>query len=95
MDDIKLILNLSASMLLLAKDSFDRHGCNDLDDDISKLIPIEWCEEARNLNSNGKDPWPGKPDQFGDSGLMWFLAEKLQEMSIKLDRDSKINNILK
>ena len=59
MKDVRLLLELSAKMLILAKDRFDNHGCNDLDKEICELIPKEWCEEARYMNSNGTDPWPG------------------------------------
>lgn len=93
MKDIKLLLELSAKMLNLAKDEFDNHGCNDLDKEIYQLIPQEWCEEARQMNSQGRDPWPENPSQFTDSGLMWFLSRKLRESATKLDRDSKLNDL--
>jgi hypothetical protein len=93
MKDVRLLLELSAKMLILAKDGFDNHGCNDLDKEIWKLIPEEWCEEARQMNSGGRDPWPERPDHFGDSGLMWFLSKKLESMSIELDRDNKLKDL--
>ena len=93
MKDVRLLLELSAKMLILAKDRFDNHGCNDLDKEISELIPEEWCEEARYMNSNGTDPWPATTEHFGDSGLMWFLSKKLESMSIELDRDNKLNEL--
>lgn len=95
MNDIKILLQLASKMLLLANDQFSSHGCNDLDNEIIKLIPEEWCEEARQLNSNGRDPWPEEPLHFGDAGLMWFLARKLEDLSVNLDRDLKLNEILK
>jgi len=93
MKDIKMILELSSKMLLIAKEEFDNHGCNDLDKEIYELIPEEWCEEARQMNSQGRDPWPEAPYQFGDSGLMWFLAKKLKKISTELDRDIKLNDL--
>lgn len=54
MTDIKLLLELSSKMLTMAKDEFDNHGCNDLDKEIYNLIPQEWCEEARQMNSKGR-----------------------------------------
>jgi hypothetical protein len=93
MKDIKILLELSSKMLLMAKEEFDNHGCNDLDKEIYELIPEEWCEEARQMNSQGRDPWPEKPSQFNDNGLMWFLAKKLNKISTELDRDIKLNDL--
>jgi hypothetical protein len=93
MKDIKKLLELSSEMLLLAKDEFSNHGCNDLDKEFYELIPEEWCEEARQMNSGGTDPWPESPRQFTDTGLMWFLARKLKEISTKLDRDMKLDDL--
>jgi hypothetical protein len=93
MKDIKLLLELSSKMLMMAKDEFDNHGCNDLDEEIYKLIPEEWCEEARQMNSKDRDSWPEEPYQFGDSGLMWFLSKKLKNISTELDRDIKLNDL--
>lgn len=93
MKDIKLLLELSSKMLMMAKEEFDNHGCNDLDKEIYELIPEEWCEEARQMNSKGRDPWPEEPYHFGDSGLMWFLAKKLNKISTELDRDIKLNDL--
>lgn len=63
--------------------------------EIYELIPEEWCEEARQMNSQGRDPWPETPQHFDDSGLMWFLANKLKNISTELNRDFKINEMLK
>jgi hypothetical protein len=93
MKDIKLLLELSSKMLLIAKMEFDNHGCNDLDKEIYDLIPQEWCEEARQMNSKGRDPWPERPQNFGDSGLMWFLANKLKSMATELDRENKLKDL--
>lgn len=93
MTDIKLLLELSSKMLTMAKDEFDNHGCNDLDKEIYNLIPQEWCEEARQMNSKGRDPWPENPSQFTDSGLMWYLSKKLKDMAVELDRDIKLNDL--
>ena len=93
MNNTKLILQLSSKIIELAKDEFDNHGCNDLDKEIYQLIPQEWCEEARQMNSGGKDPWPESPKNFTDSGLMWFLSKKLIEISNQLDRDNKLNEL--
>ena len=65
MRDVKLLLELSSKMLMMAKDEFDNHGCNDLDKEIWELIPEEWCEEARQMNSGGRDPWPATVAEFG------------------------------
>lgn len=93
MKDIKLLLELSSKMLNLAEHEFGNHRCNDLDKEIYQLIPQEWCEEARQMNSKGKDPWPDNPSHFTDSGLMWFLSIKLMELSTKLDREEKLNEL--
>ena len=93
MTDIKLLLELSSKMLTMAKDEFDNHGCNDLDKEIYELIPQEWCEEASQMNSGGKDPWPEKPHLFTDTGLMWFLSKKLIKISTELDRDTKLSDL--
>lgn len=93
MKDVKLLLELSAKMIDMARDEFSNHGCNDLEEEIYKLIPQEWCEEARQINSEGRDPWPETPQHFNDTGLMWFLSTKLKEIATKLDRDIKLDDL--
>lgn len=89
MKNIKLLLEISSKMLFIAKDRV----WNDLDKEIWQLIPEEWCEEARQMNSQGRDPWPETPQQFHENGLMWFLASKLEKISTELDRDIKLNDL--
>lgn len=91
MKDIKLLLELSSQMLLIAGNKYSTG--NELDKEIWKLIPEEWCEEARQMNSGGKDPWPENPGQFTDSGFMWFLANKLKNISTEIDRNIKLNDL--
>lgn len=92
--DNKLILILASKMLDLAQNEFSNNGCNDLEESIRKLIPESMLEEMRQWNSKGTDPWPENTYQVGSS-LMNFLSYKLEEMSIVVDRDIKIIEVLK
>ena len=90
----KLMMLLASRMLDMAQDEFSNHGCNDLPREICELITEDMLEDMRQLNSKGKDPWPEKSHNVGDSSLMWYLSEKLKQMSIEVDRDLKLNKIL-
>lgn len=90
MNDTKLVIDLTLKMLKLAKEEFSNHGCNDLDSEIIKLIPESWCDEARQFNSKGRDPWPEKTSHFDDTSLMWFLSKKLQELSDNLEKNTEV-----
>lgn len=81
-------------MLSLANDEFSNHGCNDLDKKLYKFITPSMLEDMCQLNSKGKYPWPEKPDQVGDSSLMWYLSHKLKEMATIVERDIKIDTII-
>lgn len=93
--DNKLILILASKMLDLAQNEFSNNGCNDLEESICKLIPESMLEEMRQWNSKGKDPWPENTYQVGDVSLMSFLSYKLEKMSTIVDRDMKVNEVLK
>ena len=97
MTDYKTLLLLASEMLLLAENDFSNHRCNDLSDKVVKLITPELCEEMRQWNSKGNDPWPWSPESFLATthtiSLMHFLGIKLKEMATEIDRDVKLTKI--
>ena len=78
MTDKKTINLLAAKMLRLARDTFRNKTCHDLDDEVVALIPQSLCDEIRQRNSNGRDELPKSPAQIGDSTLMDYLADALE-----------------
>lgn len=81
MDKQKLLL--AARMLSIASDKFSNHGCNDLDEQTLSLITDEeaLCVEIRKWN--GEDDWPKAADWIGDSSLMEFLSDMLNNEASK------------
>ena len=69
MTDYKTLLLLASEMLSLADNEFSNHGCNDLNKKVINMIPQSLCDEMREWNSKGKDPYPDRPDSF----LMAYL----------------------
>lgn len=94
MTDYKTLLLLASEMLDLAQDKFSNHICNDLNDDVIKMIPQSLCDEIRQWNCpDGTESWPSDPIFIGDSSLMHFLSERLREMATEINRDVKISEI--
>lgn len=80
-------------MLLIASHVHGNKVCDDLDPELANMIPVEWCEEARQLNSKGRDPWPDNPSQFSEGGLSWFLSKKLESLQSEI-RDLKLSDLI-
>lgn len=79
------LLSLASKLLKDAAEEFSNHGCNDLPkstfDGWSESECESLCEEIRQWNSDGSDPYPETIRQIGDGGLMSFLSYKLGELA--------------
>ena len=82
----KLIIEMVSGLLDIAAGTFSNHGCNNLPEELLILDEEQWQELYKAYHEWNGDPEDYDPEQLGylgDSMLMSFFSENLEQLMEK------------